>query len=580
MNRKAVMKRVLFYIQQDKKLVVASFICAFISVITTLYLPICIGEAIDYAIGTGNVDFNAIIQVLIRMAAVLLINVGVTWLMNRINNKLTYHVSYRIRKDAVEHISKCPISYIDSHDQGDLLSRILNDVEILCDGLLMGFTQFFTGVLSIFITLFIMLQIDMRMGILVLLITPLSLVMAAFISKKTHLLFLIQSKNRGSISAFINERISHHKVSVAYEHQQENIEEFNAMSEELKESSMKAIFYSSLTNPCTRFVNAIVYASVALMGSLIVIGGSMSVGQLTIYLNYANQYTKPFNEITSVISELQNALACAQRVFEFIDSPVEKLDAPDAFDLENVKGKVELRHVSFSYNKNKPLISDFNLVVQPGQRIAIVGPTGCGKTTLINLLMRFYEIDEGDILLDDINYRDITVKSLRNHFGMVLQDTWIKNATIRDNITLHKHISDEKLIEASRKTKAHSFIQRLPQGYDTMLGDISSNLSIGQKQLLCITRVMVQDPKILILDEATSNIDTLTELQVQHAFQELMKNKTSFIVAHRLSTIQNADCILVMKDGKIIEKGTHESLLKQKGFYATLYHSQFLNQMS
>lgn len=576
--RKQTLFQLLNYIGKDKKYVAVSFLCALLSVLSSLYLPICIGEGIDVILGYQAVDFDRVSEILMKMAGVLLVQVTSVYLMNRMNSKITYQLSYRLRKQAIQHIYECPLSYLDQKSQGDLMNRIIVDVETLSEGVLMGFTQFFTGILSIFLTLFFMLALDMRIGLMVLLVTPVSLLMASFISRKSHVLFLKQSQKRGALNGFVNERITAHKVSIAYDHQEKNNEEFNTLSNELNDLSVKAIFYSSLTNPCTRFVNAIVYALVALIGSFSVLSGGFSIGQLTVFLNYANSYTKPFNEITSVLSEIQNSLACASRVFEFMDSPLEKLSG--TLSVQEVSGNIEFRNVCFSYVKNQKLIEDFSLNVKQGQKIAIVGPTGCGKTTLINLLMRFYEVDSGEILLEGLPYTSWDVCALRKQFGMVLQDSWIKHATIRENITLFQSVPEDVLIEACHKTKAWSFIERFSEGLDTILDDVSTTLSMGEKQLLCITRVMVANPKILILDEATSNIDTLSELEVQKAFYELMKGRTSFIVAHRLSTIQNADLILVMKDGKIIEKGNHAELLGNQGFYKQIYDSQFDNQIN
>ena len=576
--RKQTLFQLLNYIGKDKKYVAVSFLCALLSVLSSLYLPICIGEGIDVILGYQAVDFDRVSEILMKMGGVLLVQVTSVYLMNRMNSKITYQLSYRLRKQAIQHIYECPLSYLDQKSQGDLMNRIIVDVETLSEGVLMGFTQFFTGILSIFLTLFFMLALDMRIGLMVLLVTPVSLLMASFISRKSHVLFLKQSQKRGALNGFVNERITAHKVSIAYDHQEKNNEEFNTLSNELNDLSVKAIFYSSLTNPCTRFVNAIVYALVALIGSFSVLSGGFSIGQLTVFLNYANSYTKPFNEITSVLSEIQNSLACASRVFEFMDSPLEKLSG--TLSVQEVSGNIEFRNVCFSYVKNQKLIEDFSLNVKQGQKNAIVGPTGCGKTTLINLLMRFYEVDSGEILLEGLPYTSWDVCALRKQFGMVLQDSWIKHATIRENITLFQSVPEDVLIEACHKTKAWSFIERFSEGLDTILDDVSTTLSMGEKQLLCITRVMVANPKILILDEATSNIDTLSELEVQKAFYELMKGRTSFIVAHRLSTIQNADLILVMKDGKIIEKGNHAELLGNQGFYKQIYDSQFDNQIN
>lgn len=500
------------------------------------------------------------------------------WIMNICNNRITFHVTRDIRNDAIEQIEILPLKYIDGHSYGDIVSRVIADVDQFADGLLMGFTQFFTGVITIFGTLGFMFSIHFVIALLVVCLTPISLFAARFIANHTYSMFRLQSETRGEQTSLVEEMIEGQKVVKAFGYESTAIERFDEINGRLQKCSLRAIFYSSLTNPCTRFVNSLVYASVAFSGALTVLTGSLSVGQLSCLLSYANQYTKPFNEISGVITELQNAFACASRIFELIEETPQVPEPKNAIDLQNVEGNVRLDHVNFSYHPDQKLIEDFNLDVQPGQRVAIVGPTGCGKTTIINLLMRFYDVDQGKILVDDTDIRQITRGSLRSSYGMVLQDTWLKTGTVRENITLgNDGYTDEEIIAAAKEAHSYSFIKKMPKGLDTVITEDGAGMSQGQKQLLCITRVMLNVPSMLILDEATSSIDTRTELKIQNAFAKMMKGRTSFIVAHRLSTIQNADIILVMKDGKIIEKGNHETLLKQNGFYAKLYQSQFVN---
>lgn len=570
-------KQVLHYLKRYIPLMLLSLLLAVFIVAFTLYVPILIGRAIDKIV-YGNVDFNAIISILCKVIVFVVLTSLFQWIMNVINNKVTYHVVRDIRNEAFEKIQRLPLKYLDSRPQGEIVSRIISDVEQFADGLLMGFAQFFTGVMTILGTLIFMLSIHRGITLLVVLVTPLSLFVANFIAKHTYSMFMEQSKTRGEQTSLIDEMIGNEKVVKAFAHEEEAIERFDEVNERLKACSFKAVFYSSLTNPCTRFVNSLVYAIVALTGSLACIGGSMTVGAITTFLSYANQYTKPFNEISGVITELQNALACASRIFALIEEPEEAEDKADAYVLEHAEGKIACEHVYFSYVPDKKLIEDFNLQVKPGQRVAIVGPTGCGKTTLINLLMRFYDTDNGAITVDNHIITEMTRHSLRKNYGMVLQETWLKAGTIRENICMGKEdAKEEEMIEAAKASHAHSFIRRLPKGYDTVIGEDGGMLSQGQKQLLCIARIMLALPPMLILDEATSSIDTRTELKIQNAFAKLMQGRTSFIVAHRLSTIQNADIILVMKEGKVIEQGNHETLLKQNGFYSMLYNSQFQN---
>ena len=579
---KKTLLKVLHYIGKYSIYLVFSLIFAAVTVALTLYLPILTGDALDLIIEKGLVDFDGIFDILKKMAVVILLTAAAQWLMNICNNRITYHVVRDIRYEAFKKIQILPLKYIDGHAYGDIVSRVIADADQFADGLLMGFTQLFTGVITIFGTLGFMLAINVKITIVVVLVTPLSLFMANFIAKRTYSMFRLQSQTRGEQTAFIDEMIGNQKVVQAFGQQERMLERFDEINGRLEKCSLKATFFSSLTNPCTRFVNSIVYACVGVAGAFAAImgltgvAGGITVGKLSCLLSYANQYTKPFNEISGVITELQNAIACAGRLFELIEEEPQIPDAKDAKVLGQPDGSVELSHVYFSYVPEQKLIEDFNLSVKPGQRVAVVGPTGCGKTTLINLLMRFYDVGEGQIKVSGIDIRDMTRKSLRKSYGMVLQDTWLREGTIRDNIIIGKLDATEvEIIEAAKASHAHSFIKRLPNGYDTIIKEDGGSLSQGQKQLLCITRVMLCLPPMLILDEATSSIDTRTEIRIQKAFVRMMQGRTSFIVAHRLSTIKEADIILVMKDGNIIEQGKHEELLKQGGFYANLYQSQF-----
>ena len=570
------LKKVMLRIKRYWVYLIISILMAVITVASSLYAPILVGNAIDYIIGPGDVDFIGVKVVIMKFALVIVCTAVSQWIMNICNNKIIYHVTRNIRDEAIEKLEHLPLSYIDSHSYGEVVSRVIADVDQFADGLLMGFTQFFTGVTTIVGTLLFMIMINVKITLVVVLITPVSFLVAGFIAKKTYSMFKLQSETRGEQTALIDEMIGGQKVVKAYNHEQETMDKFDEINERLQKYSLKAIFFSSITNPATRFVNSLVYAGVAVTGAISAINGGISVGQLATFLSYANQYTKPFNEISGVITELQNALACAARVFELIEEQPEIADKPDAVVLDNADGSISLENVYFSYTKDKELITDFNLNVKPGQKIAIVGPTGCGKTTIINLLMRFYDVDSGSIKVSDVDIKDMTRHSLRAGFGMVLQDTWLRAGTIRDNIIMGKpDATEEEIIEAAKAAHAHSFIKRLPDGYDTVIGEDGGSLSQGQKQLLCITRVMLCRPPMLILDEATSSIDTRTELKIQNAFNKLMEGRTSFIVAHRLSTIQSADLILVMKDGHIIEQGKHRELLAKGGFYKNLYESQF-----
>lgn len=570
------LKKVMLRIKRYWVYLIISILMAVITVASSLYAPILVGNAIDYIIGPGDVDFIGVRSVIMKFALVIVCTAVSQWIMNICNNKIIYHVTRNIRDEAIEKIEHLPLSYIDSHSYGEVVSRVIADVDQFADGLLMGFTQFFTGVTTIVGTLLFMIMINVKITLVVVLITPVSFLVAGFIAKKTYSMFKLQSETRGEQMALIDEMIGGQKVVKAYNHEQETMDKFDEINERLQKYSLKAIFFSSITNPATRFVNSLVYAGVAVTGAISAINGGISVGQLATFLSYANQYTKPFNEISGVITELQNALACAARVFELIEEQPETADKPDAVVLNNADGSISLENVYFSYTKDKELITDFNLNVKPGQKIAIVGPTGCGKTTIINLLMRFYDVDSGSIKVSDVDIKDMTRHSLRAGFGMVLQDTWLRAGTIRDNIIMGKpDATEEEIVEAAKAAHAHSFIKRLPDGYDTVIGEDGGSLSQGQKQLLCITRVMLCRPPMLILDEATSSIDTRTELKIQNAFNKLMEGRTSFIVAHRLSTIQSADLILVMKDGHIIEQGNHRELLAKGGFYKNLYESQF-----
>ncbi len=576
MNKAGTMRKVLSYMKRYIPLLVISLALSVVTVALTLYFPILTGRAIDLIVGKGEVDFTAMTAILTRAAIIVVIAAAAQWLTNICNNRMTYNIVRDIRHDAFLNIEKMPLSYIDSHSHGDMVSRIIADVDTFSEGLLMGFTQLFTGIATIAGTLIFMLTIDVKISCIVVLITPLSLFVASFITKKTYSMFQLQTSTRGEQTSLIDEIVGNEKVVQAFNHEDEALEQFDEINGRLQKCSLRATFFSSLTNPSTRFVNSLVYAGVGIFGAMSALTGGITVGQLSCFLSYANQYTKPFNEISGVITELQNALACAARIFELIEEEKEIPDASDAVTLEAADGRVDIEDVYFSYVPDKKLIEDFNLHVKPGQRVAIVGPTGCGKTTIINLLMRFYDVNSGTIKVSGHDIRKITRESLRDNYGMVLQETWLKKGTIRDNIIMGKpDATDEEIIAAAKASHAHSFIRRLPKGYDTEIGEDGGSLSQGQKQLLCITRVMLCLPPMLILDEATSSIDTRTEIKIQKAFLTMMQGRTSFIVAHRLSTIREADIILVMKDGKIIEQGNHESLLAADGFYANLYNSQF-----
>ena len=606
-SQMSTLRKVLRYMKKYIPLLVISTLLATVTVAMTLYFPILTGEALDFIIEKGVVDFAGIAGIIKSAVIVVAVGAASQWIMNICNNRMTYHIVMDIRKDAFQKIEKLPLSVIDTHSHGDMVSRVIADVDTFAEGLLMGFTQLFTGLATIVGTLLFMLSLDIKITLVVVVITPVSLFVASFIAKKTYSMFQLQSKTKGEQTSLINEMIGNLKVVQAFSHEDEAQEEFEEINQRLQKYSLDATFYSSLVNPCTRFVNSLVYAAVGIFGALSAIAGGISVGQLSCFLTYANQYTKPFNEISGVVTELQNALACAARIFELIEEEPEIPDAEDAYELQQADGSVDIEHVCFSYDPEKKLIEDFNLHVKPGQRVAIVGPTGCGKTTFINLLMRFYDVNSGIISLgecvswnnglktqemdgvitadahgiqaDKKEMHDImhlTRKSLRNSYGMVLQETWLKAGTIRENICMGKpDATDEEMIAAAKASHAHSFIKRLPQGYDTVITEDGGNLSQGQKQLLCITRVMLCLPPMLILDEATSSIDTRTEIRIQKAFLKMMQGRTSFIVAHRLSTIRESDIILVMNEGKIIEQGNHEELLAKNGFYANLYNSQF-----
>ena len=572
----STLKKVLRRLKPHTFAIVLSLISAAVSVVMSLYIPVLIGRAIDCIVEAGKVDFSLMKGYLMGVAICALAAGIVQWGMREINNRITFQVTRDIRNEAFRHIQVLPLSYLDQHPQGDLVSRVIADVDTFADGLLMGFTQFFSGVMTILGTLIIMLSIHPIIAVVVILVTPLSLVVAGFIAKRTYSMFTLQSSTRGELTGLVDEAIGQIKVVRAFGHEAASLEKFDEVNGRLDKASLQAVFFSSLTNPCTRFVNSVVYALVALTGALFCLSGGISVGSLTILLNYANQYTKPFNEISGVVTELQNALACAGRVLELIEAPARTPEPAHPRKPEKTQGSLEIRDLKFSYTPDKPLIDDFNLSVKPGQRIAIVGPTGCGKTTFINLLMRFYDPQGGTIQLDGVNTRDMTRADLRHSVGMVLQDTWLKAGTIRDNIAMGKpQATMEEVVAAAKQAHAHSFIKRLPKGYDTVIGESGGSLSQGQKQLLCIARVMLCLPPMLFLDEATSSIDTRTEIRIQKAFDTMMQGRTTFIVAHRLSTIREADVILVMKDGHIIEQGDHESLLRQGGFYAKLYESQF-----
>ena len=575
-NQRAVLRRVLAYIRPHMPLVALSLLLSLVSVALTLYVPILVGRAIDCLVGLGAVRFDALVPILKTIAVCVLVTAGAQWLQNELNNRVTYNTVRDIRRDAFAHIQTLPLKYLDAHPTGDIVSRMISDVDTFADGLLMGFTQLFTGVMTILGTLIFMLTLSAPITLVVVLITPLSLFVANFIARRTYDMFRLQTKTRGEQTALIDEAIGEQKLVQAFGHGAQTLSEFDEVNERLRQCSLRATFFSSLTNPCTRFVNAIVYAGVGLTGALAAVGGVLTVGGLSSFLSYANQYTKPFNEISGVITELQNALACAGRIFELIDEPSQTPDPEPARALGQVRGEVALDHVFFSYTPERRLIEDFTLRVSPGQRVAIVGPTGCGKTTLINLLMRFYDVNSGEIRVDGIETREVTRGALRQSIGMVLQDTWLSSGTIRDNIAVGRpDASFEEIVEAAKAAHAHSFIRRLPDGYSTVISESGGQLSQGQKQLLCIARVMLCLPPMLILDEATSSIDTRTELRIQSAFAQMMQGRTSFIVAHRLSTIQSADVILVMRDGHVVEQGTHEELLARGGFYHQLYESQF-----
>ena len=575
-NQKTTMKKVLKRIKPYSFLVICSLVMAAATVALTLYCPLLTGDAIDYILEPGKVDFNAIVPILKKLGIIAILTAVCQWIMNVCNNHITYNVTKDIRDEAFKKIEILPLRYIDDHSYGDIVSRVIADVDQFADGLLMGFTQLFTGVLTILGTLIFMFRENVTITLVVLLVTPVSLFVAAFIAKKTYRYFKLQSETRGEETALIDEMINNQNVVQAFSQQKNTLDKFDEINNRLEKVSLNATFFSSLVNPSTRFVNSLVYTSVGIVGALSVIGGRLSVGQLSCFLSYANQYTKPFNEISGVVTELQNALACAARIFELIEEEPQTPDKDDARVLDEADGTLSLENVAFSYVSDRKLIENLNLNVKSGQRVAIVGPTGCGKTTLINLLMRFYDVDDGSIKVSGTDIRDITRKSLRSNYGMVLQDTWLKTGTIRENIVMGKpDATDEEVIAAAKASHADSFIRRLSDGYDTFITEDGGNLSQGQKQLLCITRVMLCLPPMLILDEATSSIDTRTELKIQHAFSTMMKCRTSFIIAHRLSTIQDADVILVMKDGHIIEQGNHEELLAKNGFYAKLYNSQF-----
>lgn len=578
MKKKSTIKRVLRYLGKYRIFLILSLGMALITVAGQLYIPILQGNAIDNIIGEGNVDFAAVMKIIIT----ILITMGVValfqWIMNICNNKITYSIVHDIRKDAFNKLQRLPVRYADSHPTGEIVSKVIADVDQFADGLLMGFTQFFTGVMTILGTLIFMIMINWKITLVVVLVTPLSFFVASFVAKKTYRMFSLQSETRGEQTGFIDEMIGNEKVVQAYGHEDEALEKFDDINLRLQKWSLKATFFSSITNPATRFVNNVVYALVALSGAVSVVKNPLAftVGRLSMFLSYANQYTKPFNEISGVVTELQNALACADRVLDLIEEEPLSPDADDVLVVNEGEGHIRLEHVAFSYDKEKELIKDFNLDVKPGERVAIVGPTGCGKTTMINLLMRFYDVDSGSIKVEGKDIRDVTRKSLRSNYGMVLQETWLKSGTIKENIvTGRPDATDEEIIAAAKAAHAHSFIKRLPDGYDTVIGEDGGNLSQGQKQLLCIARVMLCLPPMLILDEATSSIDTRTEMKIQEAFAKMMNGRTSFIVAHRLSTIQSADIILVMKDGNVIEQGNHEELLAKGGFYSRLYNSQF-----
>lgn len=575
-KKEAVWKKVIWLIRPYLHFFLLSLVFAVISAVLTLYAPILIGDAIDRILGKGNVDFEGIGAILLKLGGIILVTSVAQWLMNLCNNHITYRVVKDVRTQAFAKLQKLPLQYVDSHAYGETISRIITDVEQFSDGLLMGFTQFFTGVVTILGTLVFMLTIHVKIALVVILITPVSLFVASFIAKRTYTFFKAQSEARAKMTSLVDEMVGNQKVVQAFGYGKRAADQFDAVNQHLQKVSLQAIFFSSITNPSTRFVNGLVYTGVSIVGAFTAISGGITVGQLSCFLSYANQYTKPFNEISGVVTELQNALACARRVFDFIEEQSEEPDAPTAIELKEADGSISLEHVSFSYDPDRSLLQNLNLQVRPGQKIAIVGPTGCGKTTLINLLMRFYEIQKGEIRISGTGIQNITRDSLRTNFGMVLQETWLKAGTIAENIAYGKESATrEEIVAAAKAAHADGFIRRMEHGYDTQIQEEGGNLSQGQKQLLCITRVMLRLPDMLILDEATSSIDTRTEMKIQEAFQHMMEGRTSFIVAHRLSTIREADVILVMKEGNIIEQGTHEELLEQGGFYKKLYESQF-----
>ncbi len=575
-KKEAVWKKVIWLIRPYLHFFLLSLVFAVISAVLTLYAPILIGDAIDRILGKGNVDFEGIGAILLKLGGIILVTSVAQWLMNLCNNHITYRVVKDVRTQAFAKLQKLPLQYVDSHAYGETISRIITDVEQFSDGLLMGFTQFFTGVVTILGTLVFMLMIHVKIALVVILITPLSLFVASFIAKRTYTFFKAQSEARAKMTSLVDEMVGNQKVVQAFGYGKRAVDQFDAVNQHLQKVSLQAIFFSSITNPSTRFVNGLVYTGVSIVGAFTAISGGITVGQLSCFLSYANQYTKPFNEISGVVTELQNALACARRVFDFIEEQSEEPDAQTAIELKEADGSISLEHVSFSYDPDRSLLQNLNLQVRPGQKIAIVGPTGCGKTTLINLLMRFYEIQKGEIQISGTGIRNITRDSLRTNFGMVLQETWLKAGTIAENIAYGKEgATREEIVAAAKAAHADGFIRRMEHGYDTQIQEEGGNLSQGQKQLLCIARVMLRLPDMLILDEATSSIDTRTEMKIQEAFQHMMEGRTSFIVAHRLSTIREADVILVMKEGNIIEQGTHEELLEQGGFYKKLYESQF-----